>query len=84
MFYEVNPKISHKNLWKEISRSRKSYDYYPRGRVIKKRDKYIIFLNSIIATDEIIDLIIEFYELDKDNTVVHVDGSEHYRCYLDR
>lgn len=83
-FYKVDPAISHRRFWEGASFSRKPYNYFPRGRVVKKRNKYIIFINPTIATDEVINLIIDFYDLDKDNTFVHVDGSNHYSSYLDK
>ena len=76
---------NHKALW-EYVRPRgcnKPFDYYPRGRVeISNKGKPVVYMNSNIGED-VIERIILAFEL-KEVPIIHYDGSEHYKCFLDR
>ena len=80
--------ISHKDAWAQIvqcgdKRFRQyEYNYYPRGRVVVRNGKAIVFLNRHIATDEVIATISEIFGLATPK--VHAEGGEHYKCYFDR
>lgn len=81
---------NHKLLWNELSRKEtegKPFNYFPRGRVQIKNGVVDIYLNPNLNRDDIIDLIIDNYNLTSKNGIrkirVHEDHSEHYKCYLD-
>ena len=72
----------HKYLWPEISHSKISYNYYPRGRVeINKCGKAIIYLNPNIEI-YYIDQIINDFGLNTYPKIIY-DNSTHYKCHLD-
>lgn len=82
---------NHKKYWSMLSKEythNKPFDYYPRGRVEIMNGKATIYLNPNIATQEIMDFIVEQFHLTKYNGInkvrLFVDGSEHYKCYLDK
>ena len=61
----------------------KPYDYYPRGRVEQSnKGKPIIFMNVNIG-EEYIPVIMEQFGI-VEEPKIHYDGSEHYKCHLDR
>ena len=95
---ELNSKngktYNHKKIWEdEVKKnnnynfySKKSYNYYPRGRVEISRNRAIIYLNPHINKPEFIEKIKNEFGLTIDNiSEVRVisDGSEHYKCFLD-
>ncbi len=76
---------NHKLLWDHVKPRgcNKPFDYYPRGRVeMTNKGKTIVYMNRNIG-EETLELIMKAFEL---NGVpkVHYDGSEHYKCHLDR
>ena len=77
--------FNHKLLWEHV-RPRgcnKPFDYYPRGRVeISNKGKPIVYMNRNIGED-VIEQIMQAFDL-QERPVIHYDGSEHYKCYLDR
>lgn len=76
---------NHKLLWDHVKPRgcNKPYDYYPRGRVeISNKGKPIVYMNRNIGMDSI-EMIMEAFDL-QENPKVHYDGSEHYKCHLDR
>lgn len=82
---------NHKKVWENLHSNlthNKSFDYYPRGRVQINSGKAIIYMNPNICTEEIVDFIVDTFNLTKYNGINKVipkaDGSDHYRCYLDR
>ena len=81
---------NHKKYWESLDKpltNGKPYNYYPRGRVEIRNNKAIIYLNPNIAEDDIIAWIKKEFGLDQihlNKIEVKVDGSEHYKCYLDR
>lgn len=89
--YELNAKsgstYNHERLWKELGH-KKPYNYYPRGRVQIANGKATIFLNPNIYTEEIINFIINEFKLYRINGInkvnVVADGSNHYKCFLDK
>jgi hypothetical protein len=96
---ELNSKsgnsYNHKRLWENNIKNdnnyrpynKKSYDYYPRGRVEISNNKATIFLNPNINKSNFIDKIKEEYGLIPYNiSEVRIisDGSGHYQCFLDR
>ena len=63
---ELNSKnednYNHKLLWASLPPKmthNKAFNYYPRGRVEIKRRKATIYLNPNIATEEVLDFLIE-------------------------
>jgi len=85
---------NHKLLWEEEIAGnpshkpycRKSYDFYPRGRVIVSNNKADIYLNPNINQSNIIDEIKQKYGLTNHNiSSVRVmnDTSTHYKCWMD-
>lgn len=92
--YHLNSKngdnYNHKIVWSELSSRdthNKPFNYYPRGRVEVNRGKATIYANPHICTDEVLDWIIDKFNLTKANGITKVvmnpDGSEHYKCHLD-
>lgn len=82
---------NHEKYWNMLSSrmtKNKLFDYYPRGRAEISNGKATIYLNPNINTEEIRDLIISQYHLNKYNDIDKIrfmsDFSNHYRCYLDR
>ena len=85
---------NHKKIWEdEIQRNntyksfnRKPYNYYPRGRVEIDRNAATIFLNPHINQPHIIQRIKHDFGLSHHNIAevkIKVDGSQHYKCFLD-
>lgn len=76
---------NHKRLWEEIKPKgiNKEYNYYPRGRVvISAKGKVVIYMNPNIEISHI-EKIKEIFGLTVEPRVIY-DGSEHYKCYLDK
>lgn len=74
----------HKKIWNFVRPKgcKKTYNYYPRGRVeIKRNGKSVIFLNPRID-DTYIDNIKTAFCLTDEPKVIY-DYSNHYKCYLD-
>ena len=93
--YDLNAKsgttYNHEKLWKMLGSkftNNKPYNYYPRGRVDISNSKVIVYLNPLINTSEIQEFIKKEFNLTSHNGIKKVtfksDGSEHYKCYLDR
>jgi hypothetical protein len=77
---------NHKRAWATLPRKTTNgmpYNYYPRGRVEVKLNKAVIYLNPNICTESVIaDIKLEFGLTDI-VVEVRIDGSKHYKCYLD-
>ena len=76
---------NHKLLWEHVKPRgcNKPFDYYPRGRVeISNKGKPIVYMNYHIGEDAIESIMLAFNL--KEIPKIHYDGSEHYKCYLDR
>lgn len=83
--------FNHEKTWGYLSKKQtkcKAYNYFPRGRVEINNGKAIIYLNPNINTDEVKKFIIDEFHLYSINDINSVrtisDGSEHYKCYLDK
>ena len=81
---------NHKKYWSMLPKEythNKPYNYFPRGRVEIANGKATIYLNPNIATQEVKEFIIDQFNLNEHNGIkkvrLFVDGSEHYKCYLD-
>lgn len=75
---------NHEKLWKYVKpqNCNKPYNYYPRGRVVKgTKSKAIVYMNPNI-TNEFIPNIRESFEI-KDEPIIKLDYSKHYKCFLD-
>ena len=76
---------NHRLLWDHVKPRgcNKPFNYYPRGRVeISNKGKPVVYMNRNIGEDAI-ELIMKAFNL-SDTPQIHYDGSEHYKCYLDR
>ena len=97
--YNLNAKngltYNHKKIWEEEIKNnskykpfnKKSFDYYPRGRVSISRGRADIFLNPHLNQEKIIREIKQFFGLIPRNiSKVNIieDGSSHYKCFIDR
>lgn len=81
---------NHERTWSMLGNNvtgGKPYNYYPRGRVEIANGKATIFANPNIATQQLIDWCTDKFNLTSVNGIkkirLIVDGSEHYKCYLD-
>lgn len=75
---------NHKKLWQYVKPKgcNKPYNYYPRGRVdFTNKGKPVIYMNPNID-DGFIPYIKSDFGL-RENPVIRIDNSEHYKCYLD-
>lgn len=75
---------NHEKLWKYVKpqNSNKPYNYYPRGRVVKgTKNKAIIYMNPNISNEFILS-IKEMFEI-KEELIIKLDYSKHYKCFLD-
>ena len=85
---------NHKKIWENEVKTnnehrpynKRDYNYYPRGRVEISHNKAIIYLNPHINKYYFIDIIkTKFCLSDKNIHEIRiiVDGSDHYKCFLD-
>lgn len=93
--YDLNAKsgttYNHEKLWKALGSkftNNKPYNYYPRGRVDISVGKATVYLNPFINTQKVQEFIGREFNLTGDNGIKKVtfksDGSEHYKCYLNK
>lgn len=82
--------FNHEKTWKDLQKSvtnNKSFDYYPRGRVMIANNKATIWANPNICNDELKSWCISKFNLNKRNGINRVDlkpdFSNHYKCHLD-
>ena len=76
---------NHKELWEFIkpAKCKKPFDYYPRGRVeVSNKGKPVIYMNPNIEEGFLSEIMDAFGLTEPPK--VHFDGSEHYKCYIDR
>ena len=76
---------NHKKLWEHIHPcgSKKTFDYYPRGRVeITTQGKVVIYMSPHIGS-KYVPYICNGFGID-DAVIIKYDYSKHYHCYLDR
>lgn len=81
---------NHEKLWNTLSKRMtqgKPFNYYPRGRVEIQNGKATIYLNPNINTKEIVKFLVDEFNLTERNgikkIIIHSDGSNHYKCFLD-
>ena len=77
--------FNHKLLWEHVrpAKCSKAFDYYPRGRVdYNGKGRPVVYMSPHVG-EEYVAQIAEVFGLEE-MPVVHIDGSEHYKCYLDR
>ena len=78
---------NHKRFWNELkpNGSRKSYNYYPRGRVDwDSQGRATIYLNPNIDDQSIVNQIkLDFGIRSTDKCRIQYDYSDHYKCHLD-
>lgn len=76
---------NHKLLWAYVKppKCNKPFDYYPRGRVdFTAKGKPIIYMNANIDVRYVPQIMNEFGL--EECPIIRIDGSDHYKCYLDR
>ena len=76
---------NHKLLWDHVrpAGSNRAFDYYPRGRVeYTRKGNPVVYMNPNIG-EEYVAEIKKAFSLTED-PIIRYDGSEHYKCYLDR
>ena len=76
---------NHKLLWEHVRprKSNRAFDYYPRGRVeYNSKGRAIVYMNPNIE-ERYIPQIRKAFDL-KEDLIIRYDGSDHYKCYLDR
>ena len=85
---------NHKKIWEDVIQknpdhkpyNKKSYDYYPRGRVNVKNNRATVYISPHINHIEIRTEIKLKFGLNADNISrikFVADGSVHYDCWLD-
>ena len=77
---------NHKRFWNEIkpNGSKKSYNYYPRGRVDwDDQGRATIFVNPNIDEGVLNEVKLAFGIRPLDVCRIQYDYSEHYKCHLD-
>lgn len=77
--------FNHKFLWPYVRpvKSKKEFDYYPRGRVdYNGKGRPVIYMNPNIG-EAYVEQIVKAFEL-TDEPIIRYDYSNHYKCYLDR
>ena len=82
---------NHERLWNSLParmRYGRDYKFYPRGRVEISNGKATVYLNPHINTEDVQEFIKSEFNLTDRNGIKKVvffsDGSEHYKCYLDK
>lgn len=78
---DYNHKATWATLPKKITHG-KSFDYYPRGRVVIRNGRATIWLNKNILS--LAEEVKRLYGLMSIPTAVREDGSYHYKCHFDR
>lgn len=77
---------NHKRLWEDLKPlgSKKSYNYYPRGRVDwDNQGRPTIYLNPNINENVIKLVKLDFGIRPSDKCKIQYDYSNHYKCHLD-
>ena len=77
---------NHKRFWNEIkpNGSKKSYNYYPRGRVDwDGQGRATIFVNPNIDESVLNEVKLDFGIRPSDECKIQYDYSDHYKCHLD-
>lgn len=80
--------ISHKEAWEiHIQPAEKrfrqvAYNFYPRGRVVIRNGRATVFLNQLIAAEQVVQKVCEAFSLTAPR--IHAEGGRHYQCFMDR
>jgi len=77
--------FNHKLLWEHVkpAKCNKEFDYYPRGRVdYNGKGIPVIYMNPYVDL-KYVEQIVKAFGLAED-PIIRYDGSDHYKCYLDR
>lgn len=75
---------NHKRLWADLKPNKKSYNYYPRGRVDwDTQGRATIYMNPNIPEDMISQIKLDFGIRPSDECKIQYDYSSHYRSHLD-
>jgi len=77
--------FNHRLLWEHVRppKCSRDFDYYPRGRVqFNGKGRPVIYMSPHID-ETYIAQIMEAFGLSEE-PVIKYDGSDHYKCYLDR
>lgn len=77
--------FNHRLLWKHVrpGKCNRAFDYYPRGRVeYNGKGKPVVYMSIHVDVKFIPEIEKAFCLSEK--PLIHYDGSEHYKCYLDR
>ncbi len=76
---------NHEKLWKAVRGigSGKPFNYYPRGRVVIRRDGTAVIYCSPYVTQEQIETVMEIFQ-NGGAVSVKRDYSNHYKCVYDK
>lgn len=91
--YQLNSKkgntYNHKKLWEELPsklKKNKSFDYYPRGRVMISNKKATIYLHPSLLTERIMNFLIYEFNLKPSMGIEEIcfkpDFSNHYNAKI--
>lgn len=76
---------NHKLVWEYVKppKCNKTFDYYPRGRVdFTAKGKPVIYMNANIDASHVPQIMDKFGL--SEYPTIRIDGSDHYKCYLDK
>ncbi len=75
---------NHEKLWRAVRGigSRKSFDYYPRGRVVVRKNGAVVIYCSPHVTEDQIETVKDIFNTGNDVSVKR-DYSDHYKCAFD-
>lgn len=77
--------FNHKLLWEHVrpAKCNRAFDYYPRGRVdYNGKGKPVVYMSPRVE-EKFVEEIEEAFRL-TEKPLIRYDGSQHYKCYLDR
>jgi len=77
--------FNHKLLWEHVrpAKCNRAFDYYPRGRVdYNGKGKPVVYMSPNVE-EKFVEEIEEAFRL-AEKPLIRYDGSQHYKCYLDR
>lgn len=77
--------FNHRLLWEHVrpGKCNRAFDYYPRGRVDHNgKGKPVVYMSPHVDM-KFMPEIEKAFRL-TETPLIHYDGSEHYKCYLDR
>ena len=77
--------FNHKLLWEHVrpAKCNRAFNYYPRGRVdYNGKGKPVVYMSPHVE-EKFVEEIEEAFRL-AEKPLIRYDGSQHYKCYLDR